>query len=233
MNKFIDFNKIETINVDFIVGFGGDCRVAQALNRNNLRYFSGPFDWVMEYSLDVAYNLMRSVAKGEKLNFFANCYHNRKYDTEHHFGMVDSNNGIISMHDFPKNKSILEAPEFFYLKYLKRFQRLDNMLQKANSVCFFTNRKISLDEMKKFVSSMRELYELNHLFYVNVYDTQEEYFEKIEENGVTYLMYKFNDEHKNGRNPKMNPDFWLGNIEYWDKILSKIKLNDGLNNVRS
>ena len=45
---------------------------------------------------------------------------------------------------------------------------------------------------------------------------------------ITYLIFKFNDEHKNGSEKTSNPDFWLGNIEYWDKILSKIELNSNI-----
>lgn len=40
----INFDELEDIEVDVIVGFGAACRVAAALQRNNLRVFANPFD---------------------------------------------------------------------------------------------------------------------------------------------------------------------------------------------
>ena len=47
-----------------------------------------------------------------------------------------------------------------------------------------------------------------------------------EKRNITIFEYFFNDEHPNGRDKNKNPDYWLGNIDYWNKILSKISLNE-------
>ena len=54
----IDINNLltEQFNLNFILSLGEACRPADALNRNNLRYFSSPFDWMMNYDLDTIYN---------------------------------------------------------------------------------------------------------------------------------------------------------------------------------
>lgn len=183
---------------------------------------------MMNYSLDVVNNLLASIRNGDEPDFFVNCIEDKNYTSNPHTGIVDSNSGMISMHDFPLNMDIKKAPRFFYLKYMKRFHNLDNMLAKAKDVLFLTHRQIYLEEMKTFVNQVRQLYDFRHLYFMNMYDTYDvgkESFKKIEDKDTTYLIYKFNDEHKNGRNKRTNPDFWLGNVDYWDKILKKVSLN--------
>ena len=79
--------------------------------------------------------------------------------------------------------------------------------------------------MTTFVDKIKKLYKFEHIYFINIYDTKEETFEKIEKDKETYITYKFNDKHKAGQNKATNPDFWLGNTEYWDKILKTITLN--------
>lgn len=224
----IDFSKTEKINVDVVVGFGAACRVAEALKRNNLRFFSSPFDWMMCYNLDTVISLLKKIKNKKKPRFFVNCREEKKYTTENCKGIVDCDSGMVSMHDFPKDMEIEKASKFLYLKYITRFKNLDTILKTANSICFLTDRNIPLDKMKSFAQSMRKLYKLKKIFYINIYDTcdaNEESYERLEDEGVTYFIYRFNDEHKNGCDKKTNPDFWRGNIDYWDKILNKVKLN--------
>ena len=132
------------------------------------------------------------------------------------------------MHDFPNDLPIEKAPKFFYKKYQRRFSNLNKMLKSGKTICFFTNRQITLNEMQKFISQINKLYCFKQIYFINIYDTfnaEIELYEKFEELGATYIIYKFNDEHRDGREKSKNPNFWLGNIEYWDTILSKIKLN--------
>ncbi len=48
----MDFDKIKNINADVTISFGPDCRAAESMRRNNIRYFSGPFDWIGINKLD-------------------------------------------------------------------------------------------------------------------------------------------------------------------------------------
>ena len=71
--------------------------------------------------------------------------------------------------------------------------------------------------MQKFINQINKLYSFKHIYFINIYDTfnaEMESFEKYEELGVTYIIYRFNDEHKDGREKSNNPNFWLGNIDY-------------------
>ena len=225
MEYGIDFDKIGTINVDLVVGLGEACRTAEALKRNHLRYFSSPFDWMIIYRLDKIINLLEKIANGCKPDFFAECSENINYAHGIYNGIVDTRNIMISMHDFPKHIDISKAPKFFYLKYKYRFQNLNKLLKRANKVCFLNYRKISVDEMKTFVASVKKIYTFKQIYFINIFDSDEEALEQYDDNGAKYLIFKFNDEPKNELEKATNPHYWLGNINYWDKILSKIKLN--------
>ena len=67
------------------------------------------------------------------------------------------------------------------------------------------------------------------LYYINIYDSNDNTIDekaiKTEKNNFTILEYFFNDEHPKGRDKTKNPDYWLGNINYWNKIFNKISLN--------
>lgn len=56
----MDFDKIKNITIDAAVSFGPNCRAAEALRRNKLRFFSCPFDWMMKYSLDSVYEAIKN-----------------------------------------------------------------------------------------------------------------------------------------------------------------------------
>ncbi len=68
------------------------------------------------------------------------------------------------------------------------------------------------------------------MYYINIYDYEDNKIDekviKTKRNNITILEYFFNDEHPNGRDKNKNPDYWLGNINYWNKILSKISLKE-------
>lgn len=228
----IDFEKIDNINVDLVIGFGSTCRVAESLNRNGLRYFSSPFDWMLNYSLDTVISLVSSCGRG----FFEECIEDKNFQAGFSTGIVDKRNGMISMHDFPNDLPIEKAPKFFKKKYQRKFSNLNILLKKAQQICFLTNREISLCEMQKFIIQIKKLYSFEHIYFINIYDTNNaeiESFEKFEESGTTYIIYKFNDEHIFGREKSKNPDFWLGNVNYWDNILSKIKLNKKFSDIKN
>ena len=81
-----------------------------------------------------------------------------------------------------------------------------------------------------FVEEFLQLYTFNKLCFINIYDTKdknadERLIQTTKNDNIAVLEYYFNDEHPKGNNKYTNPDFWLGNIDYWDKILSKITLN--------
>ena len=224
----INFDELENIEVDVIVGFGAACRVAAALQRNNLRVFANPFDWQMNYSLDTVIELLKNQGK----TFYHACCGDKRFDSGSNTGII-AKNGMISMHDFPKNLPIEKAPAFFKKKYKHRFKNLNNQLNRAKKILILTNRNIDINDMENFIQAFSKLYQNKKIYYINIYDTQskdEEYYEISIKENLTLLKYCFNDEHSNGRSKENNPDFWLGNVEYWDKILKKISLNKKFTN---
>lgn len=221
----IDFEKTPNINVDCVIGFGDGCRVAGNLKKNNLRFFSTPFDWQMNYSLETVFSLIKNKGK----TFFKNYKIDSKYNRGNRLGLVDTDTGMVSIHDFNKflPKKINEL--IFKYKNKRRFDRLDKILQDAQNICIVTNRSITTQEILSFVKNFLTLYTFNRLYFINVYENNnkitDETLIKTEINNVTILEYYFKDEHPNGKDKQTNPDFWLGNIDYWNKILSKIILN--------
>ena len=97
MEYGIDFDKIETINVDFVVGLGEACRTAEALKINNLRYFSSPFDWMIIYRLDKVINLLEKIANGCKPDFFVECSEDKNYAQGIYNGIVDNRNMMMTV----------------------------------------------------------------------------------------------------------------------------------------
>ena len=51
--------------------------------------------------------------------------------------------------------------------------------------------------------------------------------------GNHIIDYAFNDIHPNGGDGSVNPDFWLGNVKKWNKIMRKMKLPFGTNDGKS
>ena len=215
----INFEQISNINVDCVIGFGDGCRVAGNLKKNNLRFFSTPFDWQMNYSLETVFNLLKEHGK----NFFKNYKLDFKYNKHNNLGLIDTITGMISIHDFYNFLPTKINEIIFKYKYRRRFNRLDKILKDAQNICIVTNRPIKTKEILYFIEKFLQLYTFKNLYYVNIYENNSksdyEKLIKTELNNITILEYYFND------NNNTNSDDYLGNIEYWTKILSKITLN--------
>ena len=221
----INFEQTPNINVDCVIGFGDDCKIAQNLKINNLRFFSTPFDWMFNYCLKDIISLLKNKGK----TFFENYILDSQYNKKNHLGLVDTDTGMISEHDFSKYLPNKINDIFFKYKYGRRFKRLDKVLQDAQNICIVTAHKIKTEEILCFIEQFLQLYTFKHLYFINIYDTKnketDEQLIKTQKDNVTILEYYFNDEHPNGNNKQTNSYYWLGNVDYWNKILSKITLN--------
>lgn len=227
----MNFDTIKNLQADMTLSLGGDCRPAESMRRNKIRFFSSPFDWMMRYKLDVIYDVLKNKGK----DFFADFEENKEEGNSHKFRyMVSRSTGMVSMHHFRKNISAEDAYFLFRYTMDKRFKELDRLLTDAKSVCFISSRKTSTDEIKSFLQNIMTLYGFEKVYYINIHSDQNE--EKIIEtnyDNITIYECFFNDVHPNGKVPKRNPKFWKGNIEYWDKILEKVHLNkDFVNKYR-
>lgn len=222
----INFEETTKIKVDCVIGFGLTCKVAENLKNNKLRFFSSPFDYVGYYTFDEAINLL----KNHGTTFFSDYVLDSNYDTETTFGLYDRNTGMVSKHDFQKILPKQINHVLFRDKYKRRFNRLDKILKDAENICFISQRQTNTKEIESFIEKILQIYNFNQLYYINIYDYEDNKIDekviKTKRNNITILEYFFNDEHPNGRDKNKNPDYWLGNINYWNKILSKISLKE-------
>ena len=227
----MNFDKINKINVDMTLSVGGDCRPAESMRRNKVRFFSSPFDWMMRYPVSCIYEALKN--KGN--DFFADYEEHEEECKSRRFRfMVSRASGMVGMHHFRKNIPLQDA--YFVFRYTmdRRFGELDKLLTDAKSICFVSSRKISLDDIKEFLQNFKTLYSFDKVYFINIHSVpdREEIIETAFDNVTVYECF-FNDIHPDGADPKINPKFWKGNMEYWDNILSKIIINsDFVKNYR-
>lgn len=80
--------------VDFVISAGRSCRPAFHTKRLGLRQFSSPCDWMMNYSLSHFLDILRtSGSQMFKKTSLSSTYK----------GVVDDENGMVSLHDFKVN----------------------------------------------------------------------------------------------------------------------------------
>lgn len=207
-----------TIYTDLVTSLGSACRPAQALKRNNLRVFSSPFDWMMEYKL------------GTIINFINNGFDNFFLQSsiigicgKNHI-VRDELTGMIAMHSFPIDKTIEEFYPQFIFTMKKRFIRLINLFKKYK-FCFVMNRN-DINDIENFIYFFEKKYK--PLYVINILDNkiEENYVFKIN-NSFLYNV-QFDDENIKGRE-KSNPEWWLGNVKKWDNVLSNIIIKKNFN----
>ena len=212
---------IEDITVDVALSFGSSCRAADALKRNNLRFFSSPFDWLMKYKLDTVYDILKD--KGN--NFLADYEEKDIPNGTKYRYIVSKSTGMIAMHHFYQHISLDEAYFLFNETVKRRFKTLDKVLENAKTICIVTSRKSETEKIISFLDKFLELYEFEKLYFINIYnDSNEEIIKTEYENAVIYQCH-FSDVHPDGSDKTKNKKFWKGNIELWDSILNKVQLN--------
>ena len=218
------------IYADLFVSVGEACRPAHYLQKYHLRSFSSPFDWCMCYKLEHIIHFLQN----DGADFFAKFQEIRQdsQDYSHRF-VQDSQTGMVSMHDFVRDKTVAEYYPEFIAKYKRRFANLKSALLKSKCVVFVGNRDDEMDEFQRFLSQMQTIHNAEYIF-VNIRHKQRKigYKRKIIDfnvgggGGNHIIEYSFNDTHPKGENRDLNPDFWLGNPKIWKKIMKKFKLQN-------
>ena len=217
----MDFSEIKEIKADATISFGPNCRGAEALRRNKLRFFSGPFDWMMKYDLKSVFDALKNKGEG----FFSDFIQDGEDRKKKFRYMVSKSTGMVSMHHFRNNLPVDEAYYVFKNTMKRRFKELDKIFNDAETLVIITSRKQETAEIIPFIKDFLTLYEFQKLYFINIFDSPEEKIEKEEFNNVTIYNCFFKDVHPDGSDPNINKKFWKGNMEYWDMILSKISLN--------
>lgn len=212
---------VEDFKADIAISFGPDCRAAEALRRNGIRFFSSPFDWMMRYNLEYIYDTLKVKGKNFGVDFKEDVTKNKKFRY-----MISESTGMISIHHFCKNISVEDA--YFVFRYTmdKRFAELDTLFNNAENICIVSSRKIEVEDIKSFMDKFLKLYSFKKVCYINIFSTTgKELIEKHDFDNLTIYQCYFEDVHPESKNSKTNKMYWKGNVECWDKILSKISLN--------
>lgn len=212
------------IRADLFVSVGGVCRPAHYLRRFHLRSFSSPFDWITNYKLEHIIHFLRN----DGADFFANIEYMGDDEWVKTHSIKDTNTGMISIHDFPLNKSVEEYYPDFIAKYKRRFANLKKALQKSKCIVFLSYRNETLQEFQIFLNEMQKIHSAEYIF-VNIRHnenlaTMTKSIINMSNGGGEIIEYSFNDKHLKGSDIRLNPNAWLGNVEQWNKIVCKFRL---------
>lgn len=220
--KYLFGDKNDKICADVFISGGNACRPAHYLKKFHLRTFSSPFDWMMVYKLNDIAHFLQNDGRG----FFAKIEEipqDEKYECRF---IKDCQTGMISMHDFPRDKSIDEYYPEFIDKHKRRFEKLKNEIKNAKNVVFIANRNEPMKEFKTFLEKMQNFHKASYTLIIIRQNKQATKLKKTVRmtmrGGGIIIEYIFNDTHKNGSDGVSNPDAWLGNVEIWDEIMKEL-----------
>lgn len=159
--KLIDHNKI--IMSVCHISFGSDCSIAYQLNKNILRKYALPFDWILSSNLsgiidcindDFEYFFSDLIIKNKSTNFSYIDDIDTFIPNENTNDLVRVHNKkykITFVHDFYENMSNMKSVIEKYERRIKRFREimLDSSIKKIiYRIC--SKKEISkLDELKK------------------------------------------------------------------------------------
>lgn len=186
--------KKSLIYADISISLGEYCRVAWYLSEYNLRKFSSPFDWMMHYKLKD----IQEIFHNDFTTFFKNIKENKKYNASHRY-IQDLNNGMVSIHDFDRDKSIESQYKEFINKMQKRFNRLKSSIINSKNILFVTHRNIDINEFKDFLFFMYNYHNANYTILnirndtkQSILDTPKQKILKLN-NNLSIIEYSFND----------------------------------------
>ncbi len=210
--------------LDFILPLGNACRPARQLKTAGLRTFSSPLDWMMRYTLDLAADLIINGFEG-----FFSCPEedpargkgkNNRY-------VIDKATGMVSMHGFSWANSLEEELPTFHEKMLRRGQRLKEKILKAGRIGILMNRNEKEETILAFTRKFSAAFPQQQFYVLNLFDdkslsgNQRSRRVIAETDSYSVCEIRLNDSHKDGDDPKTNPNFWLGNAPAWQEILSE------------
>lgn len=130
---YLDPGLMGSRSYDFAVSLGVACIVADKMEKNNLRLFSGPFDWIVGSPERVNY-LIKNNFKG----FFH--YENLEIEgrKDGKFLVRDKLNGFLSVHDFKESGNKIVKHEYIKVmaKYDRRIRRFYNWCRGSEKALF-------------------------------------------------------------------------------------------------
>jgi hypothetical protein len=212
-----------SILVDFSISLGPDCRTAQHLRENNLSICSNPLDWMMLYELAHVISLFQNDFR----DFFCSIREDTSKNKPFRY-IIDTMNGMVSMHNFPRDVGLdIYYPQFLSIMQ-KRYKRMIDYIKQSHTILFVCHRNKALDYFSSFLCEFYGLFNKKYVLVNMKHDsTMSEYEEcKVDiSSDFTFIEYIFNDVHPNGSD-RANPDFWVGNSSAWKNCLSLFRRSD-------
>jgi len=204
----------ETKSYDFVMSLGSACIVADKLGKNNLRLFSGPFDWIVsnpysttqfiKHDFNDFLNLGNLEIKGIHENNTTYLVEDKKYN-------------LLFVHDFVKDIPLAAQYAELHKKYTRRISNFYSWASKAESalfVIYFPESDNYLEQAKELLSTLKTRFPaLNFdLMIVFLSDKREAKISKLLDN--CYIAYVYHDESK-----------WVDSDSFWRHILRSFSLN--------
>lgn len=198
---------------DFAVSLGAACIVADKMEKNNLRLFSGPFDWIVGSPERVNY-LIKNNFKG----FFR--YENLEIEgrRDGKFLVRDKLNRLLSVHDFKGSGNKVTKSEYNQVKekYDRRIRRLYDWCRRSEKALFviFLESEDNLPEVYRIKETIS--FSFPHLCFdiLVVYLCPEKISEIKRIDDHLYLARVYHDEGN-----------WPGSDLHWKNVLSRFSID--------
>lgn len=200
-----------TLFFNCILSLGEACRPAIYLKEHNLRYFSSPFDWMRSYPLSTIQNFIDNGFD----NFFKNREIVSKAPARKHMVIRDADTGMISMHHFPIETDMDTHYKFFIKQMTTQFSNFIQNIAQSKILAFISNGW-STEELKKFKSFIDNKFNKNCHMINMIHNMNEEYI--LLDKYAQIYEFHFNDL------PSSPRQFWLGNQNKWNYVMSNIHL---------
>ncbi len=221
-------NNLPDIHADAFIPLGNKCRPAYHLKKHGLRKYSLPFDWMMNYSLDVIIDTL----KNDDLNWFAD-FTEKDIPNKRNHSVQDNVSKMISLHHFPREVSVKEYLPIFNSIFYRRKERFCKILSESKHICFVMDRTESVAEILRFIKTLSDTYPKTQITLINVrLDNNDTSIYKYTLNKkCVFFDVHWNDVHDTDSNFKTNPMSWIGSDKFWTKLTRKFHLNTNVLNI--
>lgn len=124
---------------DLYIPFGRSCHCTMMLKNLNLRTCSMPFDWIIPYDYSIE-PISERFALLENFELFFNkqdfSFYRDKVTCSGHYTVINNKYKFEIGHDFDINLSNEENLEKLKEKFIRRWQRMLEYIEKSDKVCF-------------------------------------------------------------------------------------------------
>lgn len=204
---------MEIFDVYMSIGWG--CRPAHQLRINGLRDETFPLDW-MDAPLEATIHLYETGFK----DYFKSIKEEGEGD-EKSRRVIDVDNRIISLHHFPKRKSLIKGHEQFLGMSEFIYDNLNARLKNAENIFLLSYWTYPIYDLEDFVIRFSKVYANKKILLVNVRNNNQLNADTIIEESkiitkdIKIIDYTINDTYdENGKEYD-----WKGNNAAWKKIL--------------